>query len=253
MTNKTLSIKKAKQHYTMVEILVVIGIMAILMGMGTAGINAVTSKRGVNGGVSIVSSQINLARSVAVVKNSYIALLLPAPKATENPQSSSSMFKDKFFKSMRLCYVKRATDAGTLRNDTNYSYDFVFSGWVEDHYWVDLPTKVCANFIEGTDNADRSIPQGKYEVKNILQVPRDSGDDSCLGIIFSPGGSLISSENALVQIYPGITKPNGSLEMLGLGTEWGQQNKGNLKYRRWCVRINLFTGRSKTSYAQVEK
>ncbi|MDD3704011.1 MAG: prepilin-type N-terminal cleavage/methylation domain-containing protein, partial [Victivallaceae bacterium] len=101
MINKTLAIKKTKQHYTLVEILVVIALMAILMGIGTASFNAATGKRGLRGGVSMVSSQVNLARSVAVSKNSYIALLLPEPFSGKTT-SSNDDFKAFFCNQMRL-------------------------------------------------------------------------------------------------------------------------------------------------------
>lgn len=243
MINKTLAIKKTKQHYTLVEILVVIALMAILMGIGSAGLNGITTKRGVRGGVSMISSQVSLARSVAVAKNHYVALLLPAPDAEQNPENSTSKLKEKFFKSMRLCYV---------------TSDFVFLNWVDDHYWVDLPSKVCANFVNGADKADTSNPQEKYEVAIIRDVPDDpdniNSKDNCFGIVFHPSGSLVGGGKVLVQVYPGLTKPNGSLEMLGLGdSAWRKQDKGNLKYRRWCLDINRFTGRSRISYAQVKK
>ncbi|MDD5663192.1 MAG: hypothetical protein PHT71_02905 [Victivallaceae bacterium] len=238
------------RRYTIVEILVVIGLMAILMGIGTAGFNAITTKSGVRGGVSMISSQINLARSVAVAQNRYVALLLPAPDATKNPEdnlNSNSKFKDKFFTSMRLCYVERKDDG-----------EYEFMAWVEERYWVELPSKVCANFVQGKDKADIIVPpdteQKKYEVKTIEKVPSSSTPGDCYGIIFKPRGSLVSDEKALVQVFPGVSNADGSLEMLGLGnSDWLNQNKGNLKYRRWCVEINRFTGRSKISYAQVEE
>lgn len=237
MSNKTLTIQKIKQSYTMVEILLVIGLMAIMMGIGSAAISAIMTKRGVNGGVSIVSSQVNLARSVAVAKNHYIALLLPAT-------GSHARFKDRFFKSMRLCYVKRTTDIlGSGHNDVNYSASFAFSDWVEDHYWVDLPSKVCANFINGTDAAD--LKKRSYTRQTIQKVPNALGFDNCYGIIFAPTGALVSARTALIQVYPGITKADGSCVLL-------LKSENDLKYRRWCVEINRFTGRSRTTYAQVE-
>lgn len=223
----------------MVEMLAVIGLMAIIMAIGSAAISTITTKRGVNGGVSMVGAQVNLARSVAVAKNSYIALLLPAT-------GSHAGFKDRFFKSMRLCYVKRSP------HDVLEYQTFVFSDWVEDHYWVDLPSKVCANLVNGKDKAD--ISGRKYEVKTIKEVPPGPKNASCYAVIFNPSGSLVSGGNALIQVYPGITKADGSVVMLGLGgSTWLEQDKGKLKNRRWCVEINRFTGRSRTSYAQVEK
>ena len=157
---------------------------------------------------------------------------------------------------MRLCYVKRATDllGSPSLDEINYSSTFVFAGWVEDHYWINLPPKVCANFVQNTDNADLNSTKRKYGVSQVLSVPYGSGTqtDSCLGITFNPSGSLVSGNNVLAQVYQGITQPNGKLVMFGLNSEWKYQNTGNLRYRRWCVEVNRFTGRSKTTYAQVE-
>lgn len=256
MINSISITQKIKQHYTMVEMLAVIGLMAIVMAIGSAAINAIITKRGVNGGVSMVGAQVNLARSVAVAKNHYIALLLPAPDYNRNPESSSNTntrLKDRFLTSMRLCYVKRSTDfLGSGHHDINYSTGFVFSDWVEDHYWVDLPSKVCANIVDRYDEADPS--RTRYDVINISRVPAGSSTSNCYAVIFNPSGSLVSGRNALIQVYPGVIKSNGGLDMIGLGgSAWRDQDKGKLKNRRWCVEINRFTGRIRTSYAQVEK
>ncbi len=256
MINSASITQKTKHCYTMVEMLSVIGLMMIVMGIGSAAISAIITKRGVNGGVSIVNSQVNLARSVAVAKNHYIALLLPAPGRTQNPEDlTSNKLSDRFFKSMRLCYVKRSTDfLGSGHHDINYSTGFVFSDWVEDHYWVDLPSKVCANLVDYVDQADLNSSKRRYAVGSIARVPAGSSTVSCYAIIFNPSGSLVSGYDVLVQVYPGIIKSNGALDMFGLGgSGWRSQNAGKLKNRRWCVEINRFTGRSRTSYAQVGK
>jgi len=225
------------RRYTIVEILVVIGLMAILMGIASAGISAITAKRGINGGVSIVSSQINLARSIAVSKTRYVALLIPSP-----PYSLDTKLEPLSCTHMRLCYVRRSSDV----------QGFVFDEWIEDYGWTKLPTKVCVNLIDGEDRA--SIESATYYAETIDKVKINSDGVECAGIIFSPSGRLTGSLfPAMIQVYPALVK-DGIPEMLALGNStWDNQAAGLLKYRRWCVNINPFTGRSEVNYAQPKK
>ena len=243
------------RRYTIVEILVVIGLMAILMGIASAGISAITAKRGINGGVSIVSSQINLARSIAVSKTRYVALLIPSPPYSGNMPALDTKLKPLSCTHMRLCYVRRSSDVQGAGHSDECVEDFVFDEWIEDYGWTKLPTKVCVNLIDGEDDASIESPdKPSYHAEDIGKVEIEAGEVNCAGIIFSPSGRLTGSLfPAMIQVYPALVK-DGIPEMLALGNStWANQDDGLLKYRRWCVNINPFTGRSEVNYAQPKK
>lgn len=249
--NTTLTIKKSKQHYTLVEILVVIALMAILMGIGSAGINAVTGKRGLRGGVTMVSSQISLARSVAVSKNSYIALLLPEPFSGKTT-SSNDDFKAFFCNQMRLCFVKPTTTDG----------EFDFAGWIEGYDWIQLPARTCAHPINEQDYATLDSSRPVYSVDTIKNVfVFSSGGLDSTGIVFAPSGRLASYNNVMIQAYTALPNANsdGKPDMRDLGLKFTDNIQGGsstkltdtkLPYRRWCVSINKLTGRTEVTYAQ---
>lgn len=252
MSNKTLTIKRVRQSYTIVEILVVIALMAILMGIGTSGINTVMAKRGLKGAVSVMSSQVNLARSVAVARNLYVALLLPEPFSGKTANNNN--FKPFFCNRMRLCLVKPSTLPG----------EFDFVGWIEEYDWIQLPTKTCAHPINEEDYATLGSDRLSYLVDLIKDVPvfSDNTKVDSTGIVFAPSGRLASYNDVMIQIYTALPNANaaGRPDMRDLGIKFTDHIQGNssftmltdtkLPYRRWCVSIKKLTGRTEVTYAQ---
>lgn len=242
--------------YTMVEILLVLAISLLLVGLGSSAISAMTGKRGLNGAAMIVSSQVNLARSVAVSQNRYVALLIPEPFSGKTT-SSKSLLKPFFCNRMRLCFVKKTTTAGK----------FDFDGWIEGYDWVQLPTKTCAHPVFGYDLATLDKNNRISMMVDVITKPKifESPDiDECSGIVFAPTGRLASYGAAMIQIYNALPNADpddtGKPDMRDLkitGSPTLQSDDaddvselGNLPYRRWCVSINKFTGRTEVTYAQ---
>ncbi len=238
--------------YTLVEILVVLALLMILFGIGSASISALTGKRGLNGAVSVVSSQVNLARSVAVSNNRYVALLVPDPDSNLTTHNNTN-FKSFFCNKMRLCFVKKQTS----------SSDYEFDGWIMGYEWVELPKRTCMNIITGSDNAAGTSPP-VYQSQSILDIPvfTTGSNVKSTGIVFAPNGRLAESLNVMLHVYTAIpnSDTDGNPDMRDLGiTDWINTQNGSHDYSktklgtsRWCVKINKFTGRTRISYGQPE-
>lgn len=237
--------------YTMVEILLVLAISLLLVGLGSSAISAMTGKRGLNGAAMIVSSQVNLARSVAVSQNRYVALLIPEPFSGKT--TADGAFYPFFCNRMRLCFVKKTTTAG----------EFEFDGWIEGYDWVQLPARTCAHTVFEQDYATLSGSRTSYNVDLIKAVQVfSSGTKNCGGIVFAPTGRLASYGAAMIQIYTALPNAysNGKPDMRDLGVKSSDTIQGSnsstrltstrLPYRRWCISINNLTGRTEVTYAQ---
>jgi hypothetical protein len=237
----------------MVEILLVLAISLIVVGLGNAAVSAMTGKRGLNGAASIISSQVNLARSTAVSQNRYVALLTPEPFAVNVTSSNELDFKPFFCNQMRLCFVTPA------------SGNFEFAGWIEGHDWLQLPARTCAHPIQNQDYATLSSPRPIYSVDRINAIPVfDGGSNlSSTGIVFAPTGRLANYGDVMIQAYNALPNANnaGKPNMSDLGIKPADDIQGTgttkltgtqLPYRRWCISINKFTGRTKVTYAQPE-
>lgn len=237
--------------YTMVEILLVLGISLLLVGLGTSAISAMTGKRGLNGAAMIVSSQVNLARSVAVSQNRYVALLIPEPFSGKT--SSSIPFRPFFCNRMRLCFVKP---------DSANPGQFVFSAWIDGYDWIQLPTKTCAHPVFQQDYGTLSGSRPTYNVDLISNVPIfSSGTENCTGIVFAPTGRLANYNDVMIQAYTALPNAdsNGKPDMRDLGIKFSDDIQGTnsttltgkkLPYRRWCISVNKLTGRTEVTYAQ---
>ncbi len=241
-----------RRSYTLVEILMVLGLLVLVFGIGSASISAITGKRGLNGAVSIVSSQVNLARSVAVSQNRLVALILPDPSS--HTTSTSNLFPF-FCNRMRLCFVEKTSQSPV---------EYTWAGWIEGYDWVGLPARTCANFITGEDKAAFATGTD-YSTQSIQNVQIfSSGAQNCTGIVFSPNGRLSENDDVMIQVYTAVpnAKNDGDPDMKDLGvTNWSKTqstspgnriNTSKLAFHRWCIKINKFTGRTRISYAQPE-
>lgn len=245
-----------RRPYTMVEILLVLAISLLLVGLGSASVSALTGRRGLNGAVTIVSSQVNLARSVAVSQNRYVALLLPEPFSEKTADTSE--FKPFFCNRMRLCLVTP---------DLSKPGTFNFAGWIEGYDWVQLPTRTCAHPIFQYDLATLDKSNRKNHIVNTvvkISVFESGGEiDKCAGIVFAPNGRLASYGDAMIQVYNALPnaysdgkpdmrdlKVSSSATLQGSDPAVDGSSVGNLPYRRWCVSINKLTGRTEVTYAQ---
>jgi prepilin-type N-terminal cleavage/methylation domain-containing protein len=213
--------KKYKNNFTLIELLLVLAVMGILMGVGVSGLSKLRTGAGVTGTVRNLSSQLSLARSYAVSQNRFVALLLPDKNIAGVPSSKTSGFtssdedKLKLFHKSRLCFVSYFS-AGIYK----------FDSWIDDNSWIKWDAGIAV-FAE----------TNTVQVININGV---SGKKST-AIVFANSGALISDDEPKLKVF----RANYNFDK----NSFIYSAKGEDEDSGWELTINPFTGR--TSYEKL--
>ena len=214
-----------RNKFTLIEILVVLLIAGILISISVRGLTALTQGEGMNGAVRTISSKLSLARSYAVVKNRYIAMLMPndntltpSPAFTANYITDNftavDALKNYFYTQMRLCYVNYDTS-----DPSNKKY--VFDDWIDGEDWYKLPEGACAYI-----NAN--------PIK-VLNITIDGTSNlNAPAVIFRPSGLPAGSDEVTLKVFMATYNPiaNALVYQRKSGAGLG-----------WDITINQFSGR----------
>jgi competence protein ComGC len=129
--------------------LLVMVVVGILLAITAPMIRTFTVGGGVTAGISIVQSQLRLARRYALSKRRKVALIMPG--------NISGVAADKRYASLRIAYV----------TDSNPPNMFAFDRWMEDSEWHFLPTGALV--LEADDDIGVQT-SGTY-----AKIPADDG------------------------------------------------------------------------------
>jgi prepilin-type N-terminal cleavage/methylation domain-containing protein len=224
------------RNYTMVEILVVLAIVGILMSIAIGGIGGLMKRQGAAGAVRNIGSKLSLARSYAVMKNSYVALLLPNdnpdPPGTSfsfttgfndgSPSRQNAIRQYFFYKSSRLCVVTPSVTTGGV---------YTFSSWIDGDEWDELPSGSCAYI------ANRPVRVDGLTISfNGINFPAPA---SVSAVVFKPSGIMVGGSDVAITAFMARYIPTNQVgKELVYETKSGQNNA-------WKITINPFTGRSR--------
>ncbi|MGL4855167.1 MAG: type II secretion system protein [Lentisphaeria bacterium] len=169
------------RSFTMVELLVVIGMIGLLLGIVLPSIPDMMSGGAVGLGASNVKSVLGASKSYAMSKRLYVALICPDDKALakDNPA---------VFRSYRAAIVKRPTAK-------NKPYEFI--AWMEGSEWGQLPS---TTYLE--------ITKGDVEVIKVdLEALEGNSSVSCIAMVIMPSGRPVvttgSTTNAEIEVGSG--------------------------------------------------
>ena len=233
-----------RHQYTIIELLVVLGIVGLLTGMTVSGIKGALARQGATGAVRTLANKISLAQSFAVSKNRYVALLIPdfddiQTDLSGNNYSYSVVDKDdgtsywngkylSCFRKNRLCYVTKDTSG----SPTVYRFD----RWVDGYEWQTLPAKTVA-FITSESSVDSSDPSQVIDVPDPTDPAATPANVTSTALIFKPSGALVKASSIVIRIFRAAYVPgNATDHFVWQGTE--NKDKG------WKIYISGFTGRS---------
>ena len=211
--------RTTRSKFTIVEILVVLVIAGILLSVSMAGLTRMMGRQGASGAVRTLSSQLALARSYAVVKNTYVALLLPDDNAAYSSFLAAGLSSYCYSKS-RICLVDNLAKTATPTAD--------FVGWIDGNEWQNLPDGACAQF----DTVPPS--SAPFQVKGV----DGNAALNSTAIVFSPNGTVAYGNNISISVFMGkYITPSTTTGSLKLTNKSGKSND-------WNITINPITGRA---------
>ncbi len=222
--------KRYRNNFTLIELLLVIGIMGILLAVGASGLRNLTGGAGVTGTVRNLSSQLSLARSYAASRNRFVAVLLPdATIGAIIPNNTTAEFntdadKDKPFHKSRLCFVSSTTTLG----------EYNFDSWIDDNSWIKWDAGIAV-FVKDGGARDASNNKIFAQVIDINGTTAPNSQKST-AIIFANSGALISDDEPELQVLRATYKPDDGI--------FAYSVEGEGVDHSWKVTINPFTGRT---------
>ena len=155
-------VRHGNASFTMVEMLFVLGVIAVMIGAALGAINLMGTHKGAEGGARMLSRQLFLCRDFAVIKRQRVALLLP-----QGPQMTDKLYNNS--------YGSPATNYGTAVRPCLVTRNGAFVDWIDKTAWVIMPRGV---FIE--------VPGALTTV--VSGVPASTANVTA--VIFQPNGSL---------------------------------------------------------------
>lgn len=161
-----------KNQFTLVEVIIVLGIMALLLSITMPAFTSMIKGAGVEGGVRNLSQTLKLARTYAVSNNSYVAVLMPMVNNTPT-QAASGLGDSLYNNAYRVCTVNKL-------GPNSYS----FKRWVAGEMWEYLPTGTCLLDIDGV------VLVGKVDYSDIGGNPitTEASGFYTAGIVFTSSG-----------------------------------------------------------------
>lgn len=213
-----------RRNFTLVEILVVLGLMAILLFIALPAFEKLAKGSGVELAARNLTSKLGMARGYAITTRQYVAVLMPT--ATTSPKLPN----DYIFKGYKLCVVSGTTSP------------FTFKRWLPSENWEFLPNGTAINHINnnphavGSDSNSTALSDGwttaLLEVVNGVDFSEITGYttvSTVRAIVFRPTGKMAVNANRYVAVS----------ESTYSGTDLIATNKKN-----WIdITIDQFTGR----------
>ncbi len=135
---------KRTRQFTLIELLLVIGIMILIMGLTVPSFRKMASGNAVNASARMLTGQLNLARAAAIAEQRYIAIIMPGcdfKKPNPTGESSGNSEDEYHFRSFRVGVVKPTDNAN----------EFELVEWYPGANWTFLP--VGAVIAEVNDSA----------------------------------------------------------------------------------------------------
>ena len=235
--------REKKNFFTLIELLIVCAVLAILMAIAVPAYRSMIAGQKVASAAKVIGSQVAIARSTAVTRSKYVALLLP--------RGSESSGLDNPGVGFSATNHDAGADLGTVKYRGSIlafvepvGENFEFRAVVSGSKWEMLSPGVIA-FVE--NNSTETTPN--YASRVIFK----SGDNvdgktltDCTAVVFGSNGKLAGQHNLDIRVIPAYVDENSGAIKYETVQEEGSNNE---KYQKminngYALLINKYTGRS---------
>ena len=164
---------KRTRQFTLIELLLVIGIMILIMGLTVPSFRRMASGNAVNASARMLAGQLNLARAAAIAEQRYIAIIMPGcdfKKPTPAGEASGNSSDEYHFRSFRVGIVEPTSTAN----------QFQLVEWYPGANWSFLPVGAVIAEVNDSAVADTrtsGVELYKYGDKRIINT-NENNDDS---------------------------------------------------------------------------
>ncbi|MEG1980100.1 MAG: prepilin-type N-terminal cleavage/methylation domain-containing protein [Victivallaceae bacterium] len=235
---------REKNFFTLIELLIVCAVLAILMAIAVPAYRSMIAGQKVASAAKVIGSQVAIARSTAVTRSKYVALLLPRGdkgSGLDNPgvgfsgteHDAGADLNTVKYRGSILAFVEPVGDK------------FEFRTVVPGSKWEMLTPGVIA-FVE--NNSTETSPNYASE------VTFKSGDDEklgkrltkCTAVVFGSNGKLAGKHNLDIRVVPAYVDEN--TEKIKYETILDKSSE-SANYQKminngYALLINKYTGRS---------
>ena len=207
-----------RKKFTLVEILVVLGLMAVLLFIALPAFEKLAKGHGVELAARNITSKLGQARGYAITSREYVAVLMP----------KTGLTNDYIYKGYKLCVVSGTTSP------------FTFKRWIPSEKWEFTPNGTAINHINNTPHDAGTNSDGTTgtwltgfaceEVSGVkLTEIGVANIDNVRAIVFKPTGKMAVNLPRYIAVS----------ESTFNGTDLTATNKKN-----WIdITVDQFTGR----------
>ncbi len=223
-----------RMSFTLVEVLIVIGIMGILMFIGLPAFEKLVKGTGVELATRTVASKLGIARSYAITNRQYVAVLMPDKDSSPVLPVGVSGLGNFPYMGMKLCVVSStSTTSGGI---TTYT----FKRWIPSENWSFLPTGTAiihidntAGFVDGSSSDHEEVDSVNLHEIKPSATTYDTVND-IKAIVFKPTGKPVGSGARYVTV--GESTYNGTALV-----HPGASNRMDVKVDQYTGKVTIIT------------
>ncbi len=207
-----------KHSYTLVELLVVLAIVGVLLGIGMPAFQKIAVGNKVDTTARNLGGVLSLARSQAIVKNCYMAVLIPDEKYPDSNFQNTSYACKKF----RICKVEYDSSSSTT--------PYKFKSWYKGAGWKEAEVGTAVYIAD---------PQNSSSSDCVKTVEIDSTNYTAVNaIIFKPYGGVALNDFE-IKVVQGEYSSGASANSDADNHKIVLTNTDNSK----TIKVNMFTGK----------
>lgn len=183
--------KKIKNRFTLVELLVVMGLMALMISLAVPAFSRMTKNNEADVMASSIKTALEQGQSTAVGKNCYVAVIFPLSSTKNNVKAYN-------YGGYRVAEVVSADPDKDGENVTSSSYKF--KRWISESY-TNAPgdALMVADGNSKVTEVSETVKAGNFsKMQALAGTTGDANSENalagCKAVIFKPTGECVNED-----------------------------------------------------------